>query len=443
MKKNFIGIIIFFFSTISLAADTINITSGTSDPIPLAVNDFAGVDPADLNIAKDVVAVITRDLKASGMFRPISKAAFIENKVGVGHEPLFAAWQQINASLLINGEVTRTSSQKLEIKFIVWDTISQNKMISDTLELPEALWRRAAHKISDAIYKRITGYDGYFNTKIAYVSESGDYLKRVKRLAIMDYDGENHRYLTDGSDLVLTPRFSPDGKYILYLSYKNGTPQVHMLSLSSGRSKLVGSFKGMSFSPRFSPDGKNAIMSIAENGATNIYEINLKTKRTTQLTKGLSINTSPSYSPKGNKIAFNSDIYGSRQIFVMNRNGSNKQRVSFGGGGAYAEPNWSSRDYLAYTKISRDYGFTIGVMRPSAAGDKNTERLITSGYLVESPSWASNGKVLVFTKGFPPKGRKTNGLNRIYTIDFTGHNERIIPTPHDASDPDWSGTIDN
>lgn len=218
MKKNFIGIIIFFFSTISLAADTINITSGTSDPIPLAINNFAGVDPADLDIAKNVVAVITSDLKASGMFRPISRAAFIENKVGIGHEPLFAAWQQINASLLINGEVTRTSSQKLEIKFIVWDTISQNKMISDTLQLPEALWRRAAHKISDAIYKRITGYDGYFNTRIVYVSESGDYLKRIKRLAIMDYDGENHRYLTDGSDLVLTPRFSPDGKHILYLS---------------------------------------------------------------------------------------------------------------------------------------------------------------------------------------------------------------------------------
>ncbi len=441
MKNFFIGIIILFYSTISLAIETIKITEGTTNPIPLAINDFAGVDPADLTIAKNIVTVVSNDLKASGMFRPISRAAFIENKTGIRHKPLFAAWQQINATLLINGEVTRTSSQKLEVKFIVWDTILEREMVSESLELPESLWRRAAHKISDVIYKKITGYDGYFNTRIAYVSESGDYLKRIKRLAIMDYDGENHSYLTDGSDLVLTPRFSPDGKYILYLSYKNNTPQVYMLSLNSGRSKLVGSFKGMSFAPRFSPDGKNAIMSIAENGATNIFEINLKSRQITQLTTGLNINTSSSYSPDGSKIAFNSDIYGSRQIFVMNRNGSNKQRVSFGGG-SYAEPNWSNRDYLGYTKMSSDYGFTIGVMRPSAAGEKNTERLIASGYLVESPSWASNGRVLVFTKGFPPRGNKTKGLNRIYTIDFTGHNERIIPTPNDASDPDWSGTID-
>lgn len=439
--KNILSLIILCLISLNSSAYTIKITEGTTDPIPLAINKFAGVDPADIKIAKDIVSVIINDLKESGMFRPISQAAFIENKIGIGHTPLFAAWQQINATLLVNGEVIRTSSKKLEVKFIVWDTILEREMVSESLELPEALWRRAAHKISDVIYKRITGYDGYFNTRITYVSESGDYLKRIKRLAIMDYDGENHQYLTDGSDLVLTPRFSPDGKYLLYLSYKNGSPQVHILSLRSGRSKLVGKFKGMSFAPRFSPDGKNAIMSIAEGGETHIYEINLKNKRTMQLTKGFSINTSPSYSPDGSKIAYNSDTYGSRQILVMNRNGSNKQRISFGGG-SYAEPNWSSRDYLAYTKMSRDYGFTIGVMRPEAAGETNTERLIANGYLVESPSWADNGRVLVFTKGFQPRGRKTKGLNRIYTIDFTGHNERIIPTPHDASDPDWSGPVD-
>lgn len=429
------------FALNSYAKNSINITSGHSDPIPLAINDFAGVDPADYQIAKKIVDVISNDLKWSGMFRPISKAAFIENKTGTSHKPLFAAWQQINATLLVNGDVDRLASGRLQVKFTLWDTILERPMISEAFELSEKLWRRVAHKISDKIYQKITGYQGYFNTRIVYVSESGPYLKRKKRLAIMDQDGENHQYLTDGKDLVLTPRFSPNGKKILYLSYKNKTPQVHMLNLRNGRSKLIGDFPGMSFAPRFSPDGGHAIMSIAKDGNTHIYEINLKNKRRVQLTQGNSINTSPSYSPDGKKIAFNSDRHGSRQIFVMNRNGSSVKRISFGGG-SYAEPEWSNRNYIAFTKINRDLGFTIGVLHPDANEKQNTERLITQGYLVESPSWATNGRVLSFTKGSPPSKTRTNGLNRIYTIDFTGHNERIIPTPSDASDPNWSSPID-
>ncbi len=440
-KNLILFLIAIVFSLSSQAKNSISITGGHSDPIPLAINDFAGVDPADYQIAKKIVNVISNDLRWSGMFRPISKAAFIENKTGTAYTPLFAAWQQINASLLVNGDVTRLASGKLQVKFTLWDTILERAIISEAFELSEKLWRRVAHKISDKIYNKITGYQGYFNTRIVYVSESGPYLKRKKRLAIMDQDGENHQYLTNGKDLVLTPRFSPDGKKILYLSYKNGTPQVHMLNLRNGRSKLIGDFPGMSFAPRFSPDGKHAIMSIAKDGNTHIYEINLKNKRRVQLTEGKSINTSPSYSPDGKKIAFNSDRHGSRQIFVMNRNGSSAKRISFGGG-SYAEPEWSSRNYIAFTKINRELGFTIGVLHPGANEKQNTERLITQGYLVESPSWATNGRVLAFTKGSPPSKRRTNGLNRIYTIDFTGHNERIIPTPHDASDSDWSAPID-
>jgi TolB protein len=441
--KNILLIFVILITTCTSFATTktININSGTAEPIPLAINKFAYTNPDDSRLAKNINEVITNDLYASGMFRPISHAAFIETKIGVKHRPLFAAWQQIDASLLINGEISRTDSQKLAIKFILWDSILERELLSETFELPESIWRRSAHKIADAIYKRITGYEGYFNTRIAYVSETGPYLNRKKRLAIMDYDGANHRYLTDGSDLVLTPRFSPDGNYILYLSYKNHLPQVHILSLRSGKTKLIGSFSGMSFAPRFSPDGKFAIMSIAQDGATHIFEMNLQTKKMQQLTEGDSINTSPSYSPDGKKIVYNSDASGSRQLIIMDRNGWNKQRISFGGG-AYAEPNWSSKDHIAYTKINPDYGFTIGVMRPESAEKTNTERLITSGYLVECPSWAANGRVIAFTKGFKPKKGQTKGLNRIHTIDFTGHNERIIPTPNDASDPDWSRPID-
>ena len=441
MKNLFCAIALSIFSFASLAVETITITRGHSDPIPLAINNFAGKDSGDLKIAKDIVGVITNDLNSSGIFRPISPAAFIENKTGVAHKPLFAAWKQINASLLVNGEVINLASGKLQVRFILWDSVLEREMLRESFELPEKLWRRVAHKISDRIYQKMTGYEGYFNSRIVYVSESGSYLKRIKRLALMDQDGENHHYLTDGSDLVLTPRFSPDGKKILYLSYKNGSPQVYILDLSSKKSRLVGHFPGMSFAPKFSPDGENALMSIAKNGSTHIYEINLKNKRLKQLTTGFSINTSPSYSPEGTEIVFNSDRNGQRQLFVMNRDGSNQQKISFGGG-IYAEPNWSSGNFIAFTKMTSEYGFTIGVMRPHATDDQNTERLITSGYLVESPAWAYNGRILAFTKGHSPRKGKTIGLNRIYTIDFAGQNERIIPTPGDASDPNWSRNMD-
>ena len=344
--------------------------------------------------------------------------------------------------LLLNGDLVRTDSGKLNIKFVVWDPILERKIVSKSFSLPEKLLRRAAHIIGDSVYSNVTGNEGYFNTRIVYVAESGPYLKRVKRIAIMDQDGANHQYLTSGKDLVLTPRFSPDGKKIIYLSYQNKIPQVFVLDLKSGENKLLGKFPGMSFAPRFAPDGNFAIMSIAKNGFTHIYEINLKTKRVYQLTEGRSINTSPCYSPDGGKIVFNSDRNGGkRQIFVMDRTGHNVKLISYGGG-TYAEPTWSNSNFIAYTKISPSSGFTIGIMKPELTEGQNHERLIADGYLVESPAWASNGYVLAFTKGRPPRGKNMKGLNRIHMIDFTGHNEHIIPTPDDASDPDWSRPID-
>lgn len=434
-------IITLFCPIIAFGNDPIEITSGNVDPIPIAINNFATDDAEATKIAKDVVAVITNDLKGSGVFRPVSPAAFLEIKTGVTHKPLFAAWQQINATLLINGEIKLTESGKIYVKFILWDSILESQLITESFALPAKLWRRVAHKIADNIYQKITGNEGYFNTKIVYVSESGPYLKRVKRLAIMDQDGANHQYLTDGSDLVLTPRFSPDRTKILYLSYKHKTPQIYMLNLKSGKSHLLGNFPGMSFAPRFAPDGEHVLMSISKNGSTHLYEMNLKTRKLRQLTQGNNINTSPSYSPDGKYIAFNSDRNKARQLFIMDRMGGNVKKIS-NAGGAYAEPNWSNNNLLAFTKISRTVGFSIGIMRPDVNEAQHSERLIASGYLVESPAWASNGRVLVFTKGARPKGNNNKSLNRLHMIDFTGYNERIIPTPHDASDPDWSKPID-
>lgn len=439
--KNIIYFILLFFSFNSYALETINIEHGKADPTPIAVNKFDADTASDDSVGHDIVKVISNDLKLCGLFHPISSASFIEEKTGIGYKPLFAAWRQINASLLVNGEVKKLENGKLKISFILWDTLLEKQIAGEVLELPENLWRRAAHKIADKIYEKITGDSGYFDSKIVYVAESGSGLKKIKRIALMDYDGANNRYLTDGKSLVLTPRFSNSVGKIFYVSYAaQRRALVYEKDLKTGKESVVGDFAGISFAPRFSPDGKKGLMSIAKNGSTHIYEFDLATKRLHKLTDGFGINTSPSYSPDGKKIVFNSDRNGTRQLYIMNSDGSDVQRISFGGG-AYAAPSWSPRgDYIAFTKITRGAGFTIGVMKPYPQDDENSERIIASGYLVESPCWSPNGRVIMFAKGWPSSS-KSAGKNRIYAIDLTGHNEREVKTPGDASDPEWSNLL--
>ena len=293
-----------------------------------------------------------------------------------------------------------------------------------------------AHMIADAIYKRITGEEGYFDTQIVYVSESGPQQKRIKRLAIMDQDGENNRFLTDGSDLVLTPRFSPNQREITYMSYFRDTPRVYILHLDTGRRELLGDFPGMTFAPRFSPDGNKVIMSQAHNGSSAINELDLRTRHTARLTDDPSIDTSPCYSPDGAKITFDSDRSGTQQIYVMNADGSNQTRISFGDG-RYATPVWSPRgDLVAFTKIKGGQ-FYIGVMHPDGSG----ERLLANGFLVEGPTWAPNGRVIAFTRQDPNDPSSKFGTVKLYSIDLTGYNERKLVTPQDASAPAWSPLI--
>lgn len=438
MIRTIFVFLFFLYPVACQAISTIIIDQGHVDPIPLAINHFDAQDKMTNKIGNDIIEVIANDLRNSGLFRTISAAAFIEKKQGINHKPLFAAWRQINASLLLNGEIKQISSDKIKVSFIVWDTILEKNIVAEALELPTKLWRRVAHQVADRVYEKLTGNQGYFDTQIAYISETGPYLKRVKRLAIMDQDGANHQYLTDGKNLVLTPRFSPHADKLLYISYAKKIPRIFIRNLRTGKDSLLGNFPGMSFAPCFSPDGSKALISIARHGSTHIFSVDLRTMHISPLTFGPGINTSPSYSPTGDKIVFNSDRSGSRQLYIMNPDGSNMERISFGGG-SYTTPVWSPHgNYIAFTKISPGEGFGIGVMRPNIdQNGNNDERIIARGYLVEGPTWAANGKLIMFTKASSPK--KTNvSQSRIYTIDLNGYNEREIPTPKDASDPNWS-----
>lgn len=414
----------------------IDITKGNAQPMPIAISPLAGGAPEETQLGSDISNVVAADLERSGLFKPIDRKAFIQTPDSLLQGPRFADWKALNAQALVQGKVEKAQDGHLRVEFRLWDVFAEQQLIGQAFNASPQGWRRIAHMIADSVYKRITGEDGYFDTQIVYVAEAGPQQKRIKRLAIMDQDGENHRFLTDGAEMVLTPRFSPNQREITYMSYYHDQPRVYVLHLDSGRRELLGDFPGMSFAPRFSPDGNKVIMSLAENGLTNIYEMDLRTRHMARLTNNPNIDTSPCYSPDGSKITFNSDRSGVQQLYVMNADGSDQHRISFGEG-RYATPVWSPRgDLIAFTKWVGQQ-FFIGVMHPDGSG----ERLLSQGFLVEAPTWAPNGRVLAYWKQNPTDSKGHGGATKLYSIDLTGYNERQIVTPIDASDPAWSPLI--
>ena len=401
----------------------ININKGNVEPLPIAITDFLQGD-----MGAQVSQVVAADLQRSGLFAPINKNAFIEKISNPDAAPRFEDWKVINAQALVTGRVTQESDGRLRAEFRLWDTFAGTQMTGQQFYTQPENWRRVAHIIADAIYKQITGEEGYFDTRVVFVSESGTKQERKRQLAIMDQDGYNVRMLTNGSDLVLTPRFSPNRQEVTYMSFANQQPRVYLLQLETGQREVVGNFPGMTFSPRFSPDGQKVVMSLQQEGNANIYTMDLRSRTTTRLTSTAAIDTSPSYSPDGNRIVFESDRGGHQQIYVMNADGSGQTRISFGDGN-YSTPVWSPRgDYIAFTRQGGGQ-FSIGVMKPDGSG----ERLLTSGYHNEGPTFSPNGRVLMFFRD--PGG---NGGPSLYSVDISGRNELKVPTPGFASDPAWS-----
>ena len=406
----------------------LDITEGNFQPLPIAIPNFFGGADSDNDTAVGVTQIITANLKGSGLFLPIDPAAFLEKLASVDNVPNFPNWRTINAQALVTGRITRQSDGRLKAEFRLWDVLAGQQLAGQQYFSTPDNWRRIAHIISDAIYERLTGEKGYFDTRVVFVDETGPKDHRIKRLAIMDQDGANVRYLTRGDDLVLTPRFSPSTQEITYMAYGQGDPRVYLLNIETGQREVVGNFPGMSFAPRFSPDGQSVIMSLQEGSNANLFIMDLRSKATTRLTNTPAIDTAPSYAPDGSQICFESDRGGHPQIYVMPAAGGAAQRISFGDG-IYSTPVWSPRgDYIAFTKQSANT-FAIGVMKPDGSG----ERILTEGFHNEGPTFAPNGRVIMYFSdvvGSPGPS--------LFTIDTAGRNQQRVPTPSFASDPAWS-----
>ena len=443
MKKIFLTLAIYLISLNSLyALIEVDITRGNLDPLPIAVSplhvDIKSVEHEGIKIKElgnNISAIIEKNFKSTGLFNPLKKEAFVQ-KPDIAHlKPRFEDWRLIKAQALVTGKLL-VKNGKLKVEFRLWDLAAAKEMTALAFTTTPTNWRRVAHIISDKIYERLTGEEGYFDTRIIYVAESGPKDQRVKKLGIMDQDGANTKYLTLGNELVLTPRFNPTNQMITYLSYFRNMPRVYLLDIETGVQEVVGNFPGMTFAPRFSPDGKKIIMSFAEDGNSDIYTMDLETRVVERITNHSSIDTSPSFSPDGKYIAFNSDRSGLQQLYVMRSDGSGVKRITFGKG-IYGTPVWSPRgDLIAFTKM-RKGRFYIGVMRTDGSG----ERLLTENFYQEAPSWSPNGRVLVFYRE-TKAGSKGEGFSAtLWSIDITGYNERKLNTETDASDPSWSSLL--
>ena len=424
----------------------VDITRGNLDPLPIAVSPLSIDEDSRKNFEKilkkrnighEISRIIEINLKTSGLFNPLNKDAFLQAPDIANLKPRFEDWNLIKAQALITGKVSYTE-EKLRVEFRLWDVLAGKEMVALAFTTVPTNWRRVGHIITDKVYQRLTGEKGYFDTRIIYVAEEGPKTKRIKKLAIMDQDGANNKFLTLGNELVLTPRFNPTSQMVTYLSYFRNLPRVYLLDIETGTQEVVGDFPGMTFAPRFSPDGKKIIMSFAKDGNSEIYTMDLENRIVEKITNHPSIDTSPSFSPDGKFICFNSDRSGYQQIYVMKSDGSNVKRISFGKG-LYGTPVWSPRgDLIAFTKLHKGK-FYIGVMRTDGSG----ERLLTENFYQEAPSWSPNGRVLIFYRETKTDDKGKGFSAKLWSIDLTGYNERMVKTPTDASDPSWSSLLSN
>ena len=444
--RTFFVFVFFIYSFNAKALIEVDITRGNLDPLPIAVSPLS-IDEESRknfekilkkkNIGSEISKIVEKNLKTSGLFNPLNKDAFLQAPDIANLKPRFEDWNLIKAQALITGKVNLIN-EKLRVEFRLWDVLAGKEMMALAFTTVPNNWRRVGHIITDKVYERLTGEKGYFDTRIIYVAEEGPKTQRIKKLAIMDQDGANNKFLTLGNELVLTPRFNPTSQMVTYLSYFRNLPRVYLLDIETGMQEVVGDFPGMTFAPRFSPDGKKIIMSFAKDGNSDIYTMDLENRIVEKITNHPSIDTSPSYSPDGKYISFNSDRSGYQQIYTMDSNGKNVKRISFGKG-LYGTPVWSPRgDLIAFTKLHKGK-FYIGVMRTDGSG----ERLLTENFYQEAPSWSPNGRVLIFYRETKTDDKGEGFSAKLWSIDLTGYNERLVVTPTDASDPSWSSLLSN
>ncbi len=396
-------------------------TMPTPQPVPTPAGDTA-------QLGRSVAEVIAADLRSTGLFTPLGPVGVRAYPYPEAASPFYAEWRNAGASALVSGYVEARPDGRITVGCYLHDVTAGRELTHQGFAVAATEWRRAAHKCADTIYSRLSGEQPFLDTRVVYVAETGPKNNRLKRIAIMDSDGSNHRYLTTGKATVVTPRFSPRGDKLVYMSYQGRMARVYVLDVASGAERLLVPGRVTTFAPRFSPDGRDIVFSMASGGNTDLYVVGATGGTPRRLTATPGADTSPSYSPDGRQIVFESDRSGTQQLYVMDADGSNQKRISFGGA-RYASPVWSPRgNQIAFTRIGGG-AFRIGVMSPSGGGEKT----LTDAWQDEGPSWAPNGQFVMFHRTARGSGEAT-----LYAVSVNGGRPRILPTPLGGSDPSWS-----
>jgi TolB protein len=401
---------------------------GVQELTAIAVPTMPVAGGAPSTLGRQIAEVIASDLRSTGLFTPLGPNGVGSYTLGQASSPAYGEWRQAGAAQLVTGTVEPRDDGRITVGCYVHDVAAGRELARQGFAVAASDWRRAAHKCADTIYSRLSGQQAFLDTRVVYVAETGPKNARLKRIAIMDSDGSNHRFLTSGQATVVTPRFSPRGDKLVYMSYKGRRPRVYVMDVATGAERLLVPGTAFTFAPRFSPDGRSIVFSMGIGGNSDIYVVGADGGTPRRLTSAPGADTSPSYSPDGRRIVFESDRSGSQQLYVMDADGSGQRRISFGGG-AYASPVWSPRgDLIAFTRIG-GAGFRIGTMSSSGGN----VRLLTDAWQDEGPSWAPNGQFVMFNRI-----ARGSGASTLYAVNINGGAARRLPTPLGGSDPSWS-----
>lgn len=436
--KNLLCLAIILYSQICQATLQVDVSGGNFDPIPIYFGAFAGSQELGVNF----MAVIEKDLVNSGLFKSLNSG---EYKL-LAKQPNFHKLRSMGADYVAGGKIAYNKNEEITLELYVWNAATGHLVIGHRLNGKMHGWRQLAHIAADMIYSNLTGEKPYFTSKILFIDETGPIDNRLKKVAIMDQDGANVAYLTNGEHLTVTPKIAPDRQNVVYTAYIDDSPHTCLQQLKTGARTIVEQSTNGTIAPNFSPDGNGLVMGkLRDNGTANLFLLNIQSMNNMlksqgaqtkavhgeanmrQLTYGNNIDATSSFSPDGKQLVFSSDSSGRQQLYIMKIDGSAKKQLSTGSG-SYSTPVWSPRgDYIAFTK--KEHGqFSIGICRT----DGSEERLLSSGFHSERPCWAPNGRSLIFFK------ESAAGHSRLYSIDIMNQKERLLTTPHDASDPDWS-----
>ncbi len=406
----------------------IDIRSPSFRKFPLAVAPFRAVSSqAEMRLGDRVTDILNDDLNITGFFSVIdgrSAGALGSQAAEKGVENVdFQGWSGSGAEALVIGEVTYKENA-LVLEARLYDVVKKEMILGKryTGEIHDL--SRMVHRFADEVVFALTGEQGFFQTKIVYVSQATG----KKEISLMDFDGRNATRLTHHNSICLSPRFSPDGTRIAFTSYKSGNPDIYIKDLRTGAERRAFRYPGLNISPSWSPDGQRLAMTLSKDGNSEIYTARLDGSDLQRVTDHPGIDVSPTWSPDGRRIAFVSNRGGTPQIYAMDASGQNVQRLTFEG--TYnTHPSWSPRgDRIAFDATVRGEHNICTIQADGA----NFKVLTANLSQCEMPSWSPDGRNLVFSSN-------RNGVPNIYLIDAEGTRiKRLTFEKGGDTYPNWS-----